>query len=115
MGFTRRLPMVESPRFDRQLERDLERARAQGRWLSHGEELALAEQQQQRRKLWVLLLVCLVLPPLWPVALGLTLYLLFPSTTQRWAVRLGLSLLALAVVGVLAGAALLVALIRLLL
>ena len=27
--------------------------------------------------------VNLLIPPLWPLAIGLTLYLLFPSTTRR--------------------------------
>jgi hypothetical protein len=78
----------------RQLERELEEARRQGRWLSHDEreeiEAAVAQQQRQRdeeqrrrRSLLILLAVCLLLPPFWPLAVGLTAYLLFPRTMRR--------------------------------
>jgi hypothetical protein len=82
------------------LERDLELARRHGRWLSEDEraQLVLLEQQRlQRRRLWLLLLViCLLLPPLWllvPVWVGL---LCWPGATQRllWfllALAIGLS------------------------
>ena len=73
---------------------ELDRAKAHGRWLSddelaeldrEAEVLALrAEAKQQRdRKLLILTGVCLLIPPLWPVALGLTLFLLYPDTMAR--------------------------------
>ena len=88
-----------------QLERELEQARRHGRWLEEDElaylesqeqgALALAERQRQtRRKLILLTGICLLLPPLWPLALGLTLYLLFPRTTQRFGLIAGILLLA---------------------
>jgi hypothetical protein len=90
----------------RQLERDLEEARRIGRWVSDDEraeraleqqqqQQALLAQRQQRRKLLALLVVSLLIPPLWPLAIVLTLYLLFPVTTVRMAVATGLSLLVL--------------------
>jgi hypothetical protein len=97
-----------------QLERDLELARFHGRWLSDDERHLLDQKRLQRRKLAILLGVCLVIPPLWPLAAALAIYLLFPATTQRLAMALGVSLL---VVGVLAAglvAALVVALLMLL-
>lgn len=95
--------MAEPARPSLQLERELEEARLQGRWLSDDERTALAEQQRQqealaerqgehRRKLIILTVVCVVIPPLWPVALGLTLYLLFPRTTRRLGLAAGISL-----------------------
>ena len=77
-----------------QLEAELDRAKARGRWLSDDEqavldreanaEALLVEAKQQRdRKLMVLTGVCLLIPPLWPVALGLTLFLLYPDTMAR--------------------------------
>lgn len=92
---------------DPQLERELEQARRHGRWLADDELAALDAQQQQtldldlalrqgqtRRKLVLLTGICLLLPPLWPLALGLTLYLLFPRTTQRFGLIAGILLLA---------------------
>lgn len=87
-----------------QLEQELEEARRLGRWLSDDERHAAMEQQRQqaaameqqrqhRRKLLILTAVCVVIPPLWPVALGLTLYLLFPRTTKQLGLVAGLSLL----------------------
>jgi hypothetical protein len=87
-----------------QLEHDLEQARLHGRWLSDDERHAIAEQKRQqataleqqrqhRRKLTILTAVCVVIPPLWPVALGLTLYLLFPRTTRQLGLVAGISLL----------------------
>jgi hypothetical protein len=93
-----------------QLERDLELARLHGRWLGDDEHALLDQQRLQRRKLAALLVVCVLIPPLWPLALALALYLLFPETTRRLAVGLGVGV---AVLGVLATgliAALLVAL-----
>ena len=77
-----------------QLEAELDRAKARGRWLSDDEqavldreanaEALLVEAKQQRdRKLMILAGVCLLIPPLWPVALGLTLFLLYPDTMAR--------------------------------
>jgi len=115
-------PVRSTPR--RTLELELEQARHHGRWLSDDEREALADrerqqeslqqqQRQQRRKLLILLGVCVLVPPLWPLALALTLYLLFPLTTSRLAVATGLSLLVVG--GLLAAltAALLVALLML--
>ena len=76
------------------LEDDLNRAKARGRWLSDDEQVELdrkadavatqAEAKQRRdRKLLILTGVCLLIPPLWPLALGLTLFLLFPDTMAR--------------------------------
>lgn len=87
-----------------QLEQELEQARLHGRWLSDDERFAIAEQQRERsalaerqrlhrRKLIILTAVCVVIPPLWPVALGLTLYLLFPRTTKHLGMAAGLGLL----------------------
>ena len=76
------------------LEDDLDRAKARGRWLSDDEQADLdreahavasqVESQRSRdRKLVILTGVCLLIPPLWPVALGLTLFLLYPETMAR--------------------------------
>ena len=94
------------PRRSQQLELELDEARRVGRWLSDEEwaERALAEERQQedlaqqrqrRRKLVALLVVSVLIPPLWPLAAALTLYLLFPASTVRLAVATGLSLLVL--------------------
>ena len=101
-----------------QLERDLQAARHHGRWLSDEERLALereeserqqkeAQQRQLRRKLTVLAGVCVLLPPMWPLALGLTLYLLFPRTMTR----VGFAAGAFIVSGAIVGTGLLIALI----
>lgn len=89
------------------LERELELARREGRWLSDDERQQLAVEQQQltdlaqreqrrRRSLLLLALVSLLLPPFWPLALLLFAYLLFPRTTSRLTV-LALVLTAVAV------------------
>jgi len=39
--------------------------------------------QRRDRKLMILAGVCLLIPPLWPLALGLTLFLLYPETMAR--------------------------------
>ena len=39
--------------------------------------------RRRDRKLVILTGVCLLIPPLWPVALGLTLFLLYPETMAR--------------------------------
>lgn len=77
-----------------QLEQDLAQAQDLGRWLSDDERLerqraeeqvlvAQQEQAQHRRKLVALAVVCVVIPPLWPLAFGLTLHLLFPKTFRQ--------------------------------
>ena len=96
-----------------QLERELNHAREMGRWLSddeleqleHEQRLIRQEQEQdsQRRlKLGLFTVVCVVIPPLWPVALGLSLHLLFPQTFRRllWFAGGSLLLLALLAAGV---------------
>ena len=101
----RRVSAPEARRI-RQLERDLEEALRIGRWISDDEraerelererdQRARLAQRQRRRKLLALLVVSLLIPPLWPLAIVLTLYLLFPLTTVRVAVATGLSLLVL--------------------
>ena len=65
------------------LERDFQRAKDQGSWLSDEEQKTLEQHQEIRSKLVVLTGVCILLPPLWPFAFGLTLYLLFPKTISR--------------------------------
>ena len=100
-------PPQERDRLTR-LERDLEQARRDGRWLSDEERAELAAERQasyrrleadrrQRRSLLTLLVVSILLPPFWPLALGLTAYLLFPRTTRR----LTVAVLVLTVIGVL--------------
>ena len=65
------------------LEREFEIAKDQGRWLSDEEWKDLEQREVHRSKLTVLTGICVLLPPLWPFALGLTLYLLFPKTITR--------------------------------
>jgi hypothetical protein len=65
------------------LEREFEIAKDQGRWLSDEERKDLEQREAIRSKLIVLTSICVLLPPLWPFALGLTLYLLFPKTITR--------------------------------
>ena len=65
------------------LEREFEIAKDQGRWLSDEEWKDLEQREVLRSKLTVLTGICVLLPPLWPFALGLTLYLLFPKTITR--------------------------------
>ena len=78
----------------KRLEDDLDLAKARGRWLSDDEQaeldreadaVALQVEAKQRndRKLMILAGVCLLIPPLWPLALGLTLFLLYPDTMTR--------------------------------
>ena len=94
------------------IEQDLARAQQLGRWLSDDElqaeeraeqdALALKQQEDSRRtRLMVLTVVCVLIPPLWPLAFGLTLYLLFPRSTSRilLATGVGALLLALGLVG----------------
>lgn len=94
------------------LEQELAEAQQRGRWLSDDERAqeeeqeaqSLAEQQAQdsrRLRLTLLTLVSLLIPPLWPLAFALTLYLLFPRTSTRLflAAGVGATLLAVAAVG----------------
>ena len=75
-----------------QLERELELARQQGRWLSDDEraELLIQDQRraQRRRTLLLLAVASLLIPPLWPLLpiwMGL---LWWPVTTRRVSVVL---------------------------
>lgn len=81
-------------RQERALEQDLAEARRLGRWLSDEEQSERAEQLRQqaelldrqrlhRRKLMVFTALCVLIPPLWPVAIGLAVHLLFPRTARR--------------------------------
>lgn len=76
------------------LEQDLQDALDRGRWLSDEEQatadarrlqnqLAEDDKRNLRQRLIVFTLVCILLPPLWPLAFVLTLYLLFPRTAVR--------------------------------
>lgn len=91
-----------------QLEQELRTAQLHGRWLSDEELASLDEEKRQqiqdqahrnqlRLRLIVLTGVSLLIPPLWPLAIGLTLYLLFPSTTRRLGLAAGLVLVAAAI------------------
>ena len=99
--------MAETPTEDRR-ERELQAAREEGRWLTDDEHEAIEQQHQQRvvqtrldsatrHKLIILTGVCVLIPPLWPVALGLTLYLLFPKSVAKVGLVAGLILGALGV------------------
>tara|TARA_B100000073_G_scaffold73061_1_gene54752 strand:+ start:152 stop:505 length:354 start_codon:yes stop_codon:yes gene_type:complete len=92
------------------LERELNHAREIGRWLSedeleqleHEQRLARQEQEhdsQRRLKLGLFTVVCVVIPPLWPLALGLSLHLIFPHTFRRLLWLAGGSLLFLTLLG----------------
>ena len=74
------------------LERELDQARQQGRWLSDDEraELILQEQKrrQQRRSLFLLAAVSLLIPPLWPLLPIWVGVLWWPVTTRRLLVAL---------------------------
>jgi hypothetical protein len=95
-----------------QLEQELKQAQQFGRWLSDEERLALEEektqalrmieQQRHRRlRLIVLTAVCLVIPPLWGIAAGLSFYLLFPETAKRLALIASGGVIVLAVLSAL--------------
>jgi uncharacterized membrane protein len=86
------------------LEEELDRAKALGRWLSEDEQAELdraaaavatrVETKKRRdRKLMILTGVCLLIPPLWPLALGLTLFLLYPDTMARIGLATGVAFL----------------------
>lgn len=74
------------------LERELDQARQQGRWLSDDEraELIFQEQKrrQQRRSLFLLAAVSLLIPPLWPLLPIWVGLLWWPVTTRRLLVAL---------------------------
>lgn len=74
------------------LERELDQARQQGRWLSDDEraDLILQEQKrrQQRRSLFLLAAVSLLIPPLWPLLPIWVGLLWWPVTTRRLLVAL---------------------------
>jgi len=74
------------------IERELDQARQQGRWLSDDEraELILQEQKrrQQRRSLFLLAAVSLLIPPLWPLLPIWVGLLWWPVTTRRLLVAL---------------------------
>ena len=86
------------------LEHDLQAARERGRWLSDEEQEEKDRQLRQdqlqteqklcrRRRLIQLTAVCVLLPPLWPLAFGLSFYLLFPKTAARIGLVAGIALL----------------------
>ena len=86
------------------LEQDLQAAQDRGRWLSEDEQRAVEQQRDQQRliddqvqsrrtRLMVLTGVCILLPPLWPLAFALTCYLLFPATVARIGVAAGVLLI----------------------
>jgi hypothetical protein len=94
------------------LEQELKQAQQFGRWLSDEERLALEEektqalrmieQQRHRRlRLIVLTAVCLLIPPLWGIAAGLSFYLLFPETAKRLALIASGGLIVLALLSAL--------------
>ena len=91
-----------------QIERDLNAAQMHGRWLSddeieerdeHARVTAQANERAEslRRRLMVLTGVCILIPPLWPLALALTLYLLFPTSIKRIGLVAGLAFIALTI------------------
>ena len=94
------------------LEQELKQAQQFGRWLSDEERLALEEEktqalrmieQQRHRRLRFIVLtaVCLLIPPLWGIAAGLSFYLLFPETAKRLALIASGGLIVLAVLSTL--------------
>ena len=117
--------MGESPGRE-SIEQELAKAQQLGRWLSDDELAAeaqeeaqsLAEQQAQdsrRLRLTLLTLVSLVIPPLWPLAFALTLYLLFPRTSTRLFLAAGVSAILVVICGVGLSVGLLVWLVHILL
>ena len=108
------------------LEREFKQAQQFGRWLSDEERLALEkeeseamrlqEQQRHRRfRLIVLTGVCLLIPPLWGLAAGLSFYLLFPDTAKRVALIAGGGVILLASLSLLTFAILLFTLVNIIL
>ena len=94
------------------LEREFKQAQQFGRWLSDDERLALEEeeaealrmielQRQRRLRLIVLTGVCVLIPPLWGLAAGLSFYLLFPDAAKRVALIAGGGLIVVAILSTL--------------
>ena len=92
-------------------EREFQQAQQYGRWLSDDECLALEEeetqalklidqQRQRRMRLIVLTGICVLLPPLWGLAAGLSFYLLFPNTAKRVALITGSSIVVLSIASI---------------
>ena len=90
------------------LEREFKQAQQFGRWLSDEERLALEEEEtkalrvieqlrQRRVRLIVLTGVCVLIPPLWGLAAGLSFYLLFPEAAKRIALIAGGGLIVMAI------------------
>ena len=99
---------MTQPSSDNQLERDLQHAQQFGRWLSDEEMARLAEEEEVRsdvdqrrevgrRKLVILIALSVLIPPLWPLALVLTLVLLYPDTMKRIGLIGGVILLILSI------------------
>ena len=99
---------MTQPSSDNQLERDLQHAQQFGRWLSDEEMARLAEEEEVRsdvdqrrevgrRKLVILIALSVLIPPLWPLALVLTLVLLYPETMKRIGLIGGVILLILSI------------------
>ena len=99
---------MTQPSSDNQLERDLQHAQQFGRWLSDEETARLAEEEKARsdvverrdvgrRKLIILIALSVLIPPLWPLALVLTLVLLYPETMKRIGLIGGAMLLILSI------------------
>ena len=95
------------------LEREFKQAQQFGRWLSDDERLAfeeeeaqalkMVEQQRHRRmRLIVLTGVCVLIPPLWGLAAGLSFYLLFPDTAKRVALITGSGLVVFSIASMVA-------------
>ena len=89
-----KVPYMGDGTTSEKLEQDLQDALDRGRWLSDEEQatadahrlqnqLAEDDKRNLRQRLIVFTLVCILLPPLWPLAFVLTLYLLFPRTAVR--------------------------------
>lgn len=108
------------------LEKDFDQAKRSGRWLSDEEMQVLAQQERDqleakerdasnRRKLLILTGVCILLPPLWPLALALTLGLLYPTTMKRVGLVSGIIVVALSLLSSLGVLALMLWLVRVLL
>jgi hypothetical protein len=107
------------------LEREFKQAQQFGRWLSDEERLALEEEEikalrvieqkrQRRVRLIVLTGVCVLIPPLWGLAAGLSFYLLFPETAKLVTLIAGSGLILLSVLSALTIGLLIVSIMHLL-
>ena len=94
-------------------EREFKQAQQYGRWLSDDERLALEEEETQalklidqqrhrRMRLIVFTGICVLLPPFWGLAAGLSFYLLFPDTAKRVALITGGGLIVLSIASIVA-------------